>query len=84
LRLAVDGVDVAVLDIAQQIPGYPQSLGTAAELEDTAEQVRKVGRRAIAIQADVCDTGSVDAAVARYITGEVLDIAAGANARNSG
>jgi NAD(P)-dependent dehydrogenase (short-subunit alcohol dehydrogenase family) len=67
LRLAEDGVDVAVLDIAQQIPGYPQSLGTAAELEDTAEQVRKVGRRAIAIQADVRDTAAVDAAVARTV-----------------
>jgi NAD(P)-dependent dehydrogenase (short-subunit alcohol dehydrogenase family) len=67
LRLAEDGADIAVLDIARAIPGYPQSLGTAAELEETAERVRRTGRRAITIEADVRDTTAVDAAVARTV-----------------
>jgi NAD(P)-dependent dehydrogenase (short-subunit alcohol dehydrogenase family) len=68
VKLAEGGADVAVLDIARPIPGYPQSLGTKEELEETAEHVRKLGRRALVLEADVRDTAEVDAAVASTVT----------------
>ncbi len=67
VKLAQDGADVALLDVADQIPGYPQPLGTRADLEETAELVRKTGRRALELVADVRDSDAVSAAVTRTI-----------------
>lgn len=53
LRLAEAGADVAVLS------------RTAPELEETAEQVRRLGRRALALSCDVSDSAQVGAAVER-------------------
>ncbi len=52
LRLAREGADVGLLDISSAI-------------EDTAAEVRKLGRRALAIACDISDSGQVKAAVAR-------------------
>lgn len=53
LALAREGAEIAVL------------ARTGAELEETARQVRALGRRALPLAADVTDTGAVDAALAR-------------------
>ncbi len=52
LRLAREGADVGLVDINPAI-------------EDTAAEVRKLGRRALAIACDISNSGQVKAAVAR-------------------
>jgi meso-butanediol dehydrogenase / (S,S)-butanediol dehydrogenase / diacetyl reductase len=61
IGLAHAGCDVAVSDIAQSQDGitvYP--LGSDAELAVTAGQVRKLGRKCTAIQADVTKPGDTE------------------------
>jgi meso-butanediol dehydrogenase/(S,S)-butanediol dehydrogenase/diacetyl reductase len=55
LRLAVDGLDVAVNDIG----------ANADQLEGVAEEIRGTGRRAAAVVADVSDPGEVEGMVRR-------------------
>lgn len=68
LRLAGEGADVACLDIAKpyaQFPDYP--VATSDELEEVVAQVEAMGRRALALRADVTDSMQVDAAVAEAV-----------------
>lgn len=67
VTLARGGADVALLDIARPIADYPQTLGSRAELDETAAEVERTGRRALVIEADVRDSGAVDAAVASTV-----------------
>jgi 3-oxoacyl-[acyl-carrier protein] reductase len=53
LRLAVDGLAVAVLDLDE------------GACKDTVEQIRAAGGTAVGVGADVADSGAVTAAVAR-------------------
>src|SRR5437867_3740018 len=65
LRLARDGADVACLDIARpytDFPGY--GVASADELEETVREVERLGRRAVAVRADVACWDEVHAAVA--------------------
>ena len=65
IGLAHAGCDVAVTDIAQEqsaLTVYP--LGSEAELAVTAGQVRKLGRKSTAIQADVTGAEDVEAMMA--------------------
>ncbi len=55
LRLAADGLDVAVNDIG----------ANADQLEGVAEEIRGTGRRAAAVVADVSDPGEVERMVRR-------------------
>src|SRR5215212_192638 len=55
LRLAVDGLDVAVNDVG----------ANADQLEGVAEEIRGTGRRAAAVVADVSDPGEVEGMVRR-------------------
>jgi meso-butanediol dehydrogenase / (S,S)-butanediol dehydrogenase / diacetyl reductase len=55
LRLAADGLDVAVNDIG----------ANADQLEGVAEEIRGTGRRAAAVVADVSDPGEVEGMVLR-------------------
>jgi NAD(P)-dependent dehydrogenase (short-subunit alcohol dehydrogenase family) len=64
LRLAREGADVACLDIAaryEDFPGY--ELGTADELDEVVAEVEALGRRAVAVRADVSSWDEVHAAV---------------------
>ena len=67
-RLAADGAAVALTDLAD-----PRELmeadriGTRAELEELAAELRAAGGRAIALALDVTDEASVDAAFARCV-----------------
>jgi hypothetical protein len=63
LRLASDGFDVALNDL-------PSSAG---ELADTAEEIKKVGRRAFCVLADVSDEGQVSRMV-RAVVAELGSI----------
>lgn len=64
LRLAEEGADIIAVDICENIdtvtPYYP--LATEAELEETAEKVRALGRRVVARKADVRDLPGLQAA----------------------
>lgn len=55
LALAAHGCDVAITS------------RSAAHLEPTAEEIRAVGRRAVAVTADVRDPAAVEAAVTRTV-----------------
>ncbi|NNN29271.1 mycofactocin-coupled SDR family oxidoreductase [Streptomyces sp. S3(2020)] len=64
VRLAEEGADVVVTDVCHDISDeLPYPLATKEQLEETAESVRKTGRRCLAVQADVRSIGETRAAV---------------------
>jgi NAD(P)-dependent dehydrogenase (short-subunit alcohol dehydrogenase family) len=65
LRLAREGADVACLDIAKPFENYPGH-GTASEdeLAEVVDEINALGRRALAVRADVSNWDEVHAAVA--------------------
>lgn len=66
LRLATEGADVACLDIGRpfaEFPDYP--LAASDELDEVVAEIEKLGRRAVAVQADVSSWAEVHAAVAK-------------------
>jgi SDR family mycofactocin-dependent oxidoreductase len=68
LRFAAEGADLIVVDRGEQDPLVNYPMGTTAALEETAEQVRVLGRRAVGCRVDIRDhvalTAAVDAGVA--------------------
>jgi NAD(P)-dependent dehydrogenase (short-subunit alcohol dehydrogenase family) len=65
LRLAAEGADVACLDIARpydEAPGH--GTATADDLDGIVAEIEGLGRRAVAIRADVSDGAAVERAVA--------------------
>jgi SDR family mycofactocin-dependent oxidoreductase len=63
VRLAQDGANIIGLDVLGDIATVPYPLATAADLDETARQVKALGRRFEAYQADVRDTTAVERAV---------------------
>ena len=64
LRLARAGADVACLDIAQPYPEAPaHGTATADDLATVVAEIAALGRRAVAVRADVSDEARVEAAV---------------------
>ena len=64
LRLAREGADVACLDIGRPYEDFPAyALGTGNELDDLVQEITALGRRAIAVRADVSSETEVEAAV---------------------
>jgi NAD(P)-dependent dehydrogenase (short-subunit alcohol dehydrogenase family) len=66
LRLAREGADVACLDIARpytDFPGYGVASGD--ELSEVVQEIEALGRRALAVRADVSSWDEVHGAVAR-------------------
>lgn len=64
LRLAREGADVACLDIARpytEFPGY--GVASADELDEVVREIQGLGRRAVALRADVSRWDEVHAAV---------------------
>ncbi|MET7769370.1 mycofactocin-coupled SDR family oxidoreductase [Nocardia sp. NPDC005366] len=64
LRLAQEGADIIAIDVCKPVSGtdlIPAS--TPDDLADTVEQVKRLGRRIIATEADVRDFDAVKAAV---------------------
>jgi SDR family mycofactocin-dependent oxidoreductase len=64
VRLAEEGADLILIDLCEPLPGLEYPLSSRADLEETAELVRKHGRRAVAAVADVRDAGAMRDAVA--------------------
>jgi NAD(P)-dependent dehydrogenase (short-subunit alcohol dehydrogenase family) len=65
LRLAAEGADVACLDIAPQYEEAPaHATATADDLDSVVTEIQALGRKAIAVRADVSDPDAVEAAVA--------------------
>jgi NAD(P)-dependent dehydrogenase (short-subunit alcohol dehydrogenase family) len=66
LRLAREGADVACLDIARPYREFPQyGVASADELDEVVREIQGLGRRALALRADVSSWDEVHAAVAR-------------------
>ena len=64
MRLAREGADVACLDIARPYEAFPgHGLASADELEEVVADIQALGRRAVAVRADVSSWDEVHAAV---------------------
>jgi (+)-trans-carveol dehydrogenase/(-)-trans-carveol dehydrogenase len=59
VRLAQEGADIIAVDVCEPMPGVPYAAATPADLEETAHQVRALGRRIVFGTADVRDDASV-------------------------
>jgi (+)-trans-carveol dehydrogenase len=55
LRLAEEGADIIALDVCEQALDVAYPLGTWEELEETVKEVQNLGRRAVAVKADIRD-----------------------------
>lgn len=67
LALAREGADIAICDIAAPIDTVPYPLADEGDLAETKRQVEELGRRCVAIKADVRDTEQIEAAVAQTL-----------------
>lgn len=69
VRLAEEGADIVAVDICAQIDTVPYPMATPDELAETAEQVKALNRRVVAVEADVRDAQALreawDAGVAQ-------------------
>lgn len=66
--LAGDGADIAIADIAGELPsGRVSGLSTRDDLERTKAEVEALGRRCIAIRANVADAGDCERMAAAVI-----------------
>ncbi|MEU6994722.1 mycofactocin-coupled SDR family oxidoreductase [Streptomyces sp. NPDC046465] len=54
-RMAAEGADLVVVDICRSVETVPYPQSTPEELDDAVEEVRGLGRRIVARQADVRD-----------------------------
>jgi SDR family mycofactocin-dependent oxidoreductase len=68
LRLAEEGADIAALDIAAAMPTVAYQPSSTAQLEETASAVRTMGRRCVALVADVRDGAAMRRAVANTVS----------------
>lgn len=67
LRFAALGADVAGVDRCEDLASVPYPLARPADLAETEEGVRRLGRRAVLEIADVRDRARLDAAVAHVL-----------------
>src|SRR5690349_19319434 len=63
LRLAEEGADIIAVDICADIETVEYPLSTEDDLRQTVKAVEALGRRAVAVTADVRDRAAVFAAV---------------------
>lgn len=55
IRLAQDGADVIAIDVCQQLESVVYPMATKDDLDETVRLVRDLGRRIVAVEADVRD-----------------------------
>ncbi|MFE7420356.1 mycofactocin-coupled SDR family oxidoreductase [Rhodococcus sp. NPDC057529] len=67
LTSAREGADVLIVDIATQLDTVPYPMASPSDLAETVGLVEDLGRRAIAVQADVRSQPEIDRAVAETI-----------------
>lgn len=70
LRLADEGADIVICDLAAPIASVPYPLAEPSDLDETVKLVEERGRRCVAVVADVRDTGQMrqvaDAAMTEF------------------
>ncbi|MBX6387546.1 MAG: mycofactocin-coupled SDR family oxidoreductase [Frankia sp.] len=67
VRLAEEGADIIAVDLCADVETTDYSLATPEDLAETAAMVEKLGRRIVALQADVRDTDSLRSALDRGV-----------------
>ena len=67
LALAREGADIAICDIAASVDSVPYPLADQDDLAETKRQVEELGRRCVAVVADVRDTEQTEDAVGQTI-----------------
>ena len=67
LRLAADGADIIAIDICADIDSMDYPNATPEDLKETTRAVEGLGRRVVAVQADVRDANLVAAAIAEGV-----------------
>jgi SDR family mycofactocin-dependent oxidoreductase len=67
VRMAQDGADIIAVDICRQIESNPYPLSTPEDLAETEQQVKALGRRIVAQQADVRERHELRAALAEGV-----------------
>jgi SDR family mycofactocin-dependent oxidoreductase len=68
LTFAREGAEIIVCDVAEGLPTVPYPLASAGELADTARMVEDLGRRCLAVQADVRDSEGMRGVVERAVS----------------
>jgi len=63
VRLAQEGADIIAVDICEQVDTVPYPMATPDDLAGTVEEVERLGRRIVAVEADVRDHDGLRAAV---------------------
>ncbi|MFD4294980.1 mycofactocin-coupled SDR family oxidoreductase [Rhodococcus sp. NPDC058505] len=67
VRLAEEGADIIAIDLCGPVPTHDGPHATAQDLDETARQVTRLGRRIVAEVADVRDLPGLEAAVQRGV-----------------
>jgi SDR family mycofactocin-dependent oxidoreductase len=68
IRLAQEGADIIAVDICRQIQSNPYPLSSAEDLAETEREVKGLGRRIVARQADVRDRHELGEALQAGLT----------------
>ena len=86
VRLAEEGADIIAVDICAPVDTVEYKAATPDDLAGTVEQVERLDRRIVAVQADVRDFGAVSEAVRRGVSelGRLDIVAANAGILNMG
>ena len=63
VKMATEGADIIAVDICEQIASNPYPLATQADLDETARLVKALGRKIVAIKADVRERSQLRDAV---------------------
>lgn len=63
LLLAMEGADLVVSDICQDVEGIRYPMARKEQLDSLVDEIRRIGRRAIGLVCDVRDEGQVKAVV---------------------
>jgi SDR family mycofactocin-dependent oxidoreductase len=86
LRFAEEGADVAIVDIGRQVETVPYHGTHSTQLDEVVAEVEALGRRAVAVQADVRSgeemRGAVETAIAELGRVDALVAAAGIDSWN--
>ena len=65
IRMAEEGADVALVDVAAQVDTVPYAGAQPKQLQSVANEIRNLGRKALEITADVRDGGALRGAADR-------------------
>lgn len=67
LRFAEEGADVALLDVARDVPGIPYPGARKSQLDEVRAEIEAIGRRAMALTADVTDSAQMNEAISNVV-----------------